>query len=89
MHKVGLESWGCHRSIGDQKYFFAIEGGLGTLISLDEATRKRDLGHFARVLVYVDLVSKLHDHILVERDGFAFLCQLNMKTYPLFVLIAK
>lgn len=39
------------------KILFSIAGGLGTPISLDEATRKKDLGHFACVLVDVDLVN--------------------------------
>jgi hypothetical protein len=38
----------------------------------DEATMNLMLGHFARVLIDVDLNSDLRDRILVERKEFVF-----------------
>ncbi|KAF1886388.1 hypothetical protein Lal_00045620 [Lupinus albus] len=46
--------------------------GIGTPISLDDATQGRSFGHFARVLVDINLKGLLPDQILVERDGFGF-----------------
>ncbi|XP_019451698.1 PREDICTED: uncharacterized protein LOC109353792 [Lupinus angustifolius] len=40
-----------------------------TPISLDMATSNRSFGHFAKVLVEIDLKAKLPDQILVEREG--------------------
>lgn len=51
---------------------FAIAGGLEARICLDEATDKETFDHFARVLIDLDLNSKLGNQILVERDGYAF-----------------
>jgi len=42
------------------------------LITLDEPTRNRVFGHYARLLVEVDLSKPLHDNVLVEMEGFAF-----------------
>lgn len=52
---------------------FKIVGGLGTSISLDEATHNRVYGHYTCVLVDVDLTGKLHGEILVKHDDFTFL----------------
>lgn len=51
------------------KLLFEIAGGLGTPISLDDTTKNRVFGHYAQILVDVDLSGKLHDKILVEGNG--------------------
>lgn len=66
------------------KLLFEIAGGLGSPISLDESTRNRVLGHFARVLVDVDLSARLPSEILVERDGYAFFVGIEYERLPDF-----
>lgn len=39
---------------------------------MDEATSKKTFRHFARVLIDLDLNSKLRSQILVEREDYAF-----------------
>jgi hypothetical protein len=39
---------------------------MGNPLALDEATKKRTFGHFARILVDVDLNSNLRERILVQ-----------------------
>lgn len=39
------------------KLLFEIAGGVATPISLDDSTRNRIFGHFARILVDVDLTN--------------------------------
>jgi hypothetical protein len=63
---------------------FEIAGALGIPLSLDEATRKRTFGHFARVLIEVDLNSDLHERILVERNAFDFYVDIEYEKLPLF-----
>jgi len=41
-------------------------------LALDEANSNTTYGHFARVLVDVDLTCLLHEQILVECSGYAF-----------------
>lgn len=71
------------------KILFEIAGGIGVPISLDEATINRSFGpfgHFARVLVDINLADKLHDQILVEREGFAFFVGIEFERLPSFCL---
>lgn len=49
---------------------FDIAFGVGTLLSLDESTKKRTVGHFARVLVDIIMAKEMHDQILVERGAY-------------------
>ncbi|XP_019460146.1 PREDICTED: uncharacterized protein LOC109359906 [Lupinus angustifolius] len=59
-------------------------GGIGAPISLDDATNNRAFGHFARVLVDMDLKSELPNQILVEREGYAFFVELEYEKLPQF-----
>jgi hypothetical protein len=55
-----------------QHTLFEIASAIGTPLMLDEATLNRTFGHYARVLVDMDLSQNLFDEILVEREGFKF-----------------
>lgn len=57
------------------KLLFEIASAIGTPISLDESTRKRAYGHYARVFVDVNLNGSFYDDIMVEREGFTFFCR--------------
>jgi hypothetical protein len=45
---------------------------VGTPLVIDNATSKRLYGHYARILVGMDLSKKMFYEILVEREGFSF-----------------
>ncbi|KEH17480.1 DUF4283 domain protein [Medicago truncatula] len=49
-----------------------IASAVGTPISIDGPTRNRAFGHYARILVDIDLSKRVYDEILVEREGFTF-----------------
>lgn len=51
---------------------FEISSGVGTSLIIDAATKSRLLGIYARILVDIDMSSKLFDSILMEREGYAF-----------------
>ncbi|KAE9602006.1 putative transcription factor interactor and regulator CCHC(Zn) family [Lupinus albus] len=63
---------------------FTIAGGVGTPITLDEATKNRAFGHFARALVEVNLSTTVPSKILVERDGFEFFVGIEVENMPAF-----
>ncbi|CAJ2645397.1 unnamed protein product [Trifolium pratense] len=63
---------------------FSIASGIGTPLSLDEATKQRTMGHFARILVDVNLAEELHYQILVEREGYAFFVEIDYENLPYF-----
>jgi len=66
-----------------------IASGIGTPLAIDEATHSCLFGHYARVLVDVDMFGKLFDSVYVERDGYAFPVSVNMNVNLLSALIAK
>ncbi|XP_045829142.1 uncharacterized protein LOC123920859 [Trifolium pratense] len=55
-----------------QHTLFEIASAIGTPLSLDEATKTRAFGHYARILVDMDLFSHVFYEILVEREGHSF-----------------
>lgn len=61
-----------------------IASAVGTPIDIDGPTRNRSFGHYARILVDIDLSKPVHDEILVERDGFAFMVEVQYERRPLF-----
>ncbi|GAU43589.1 hypothetical protein TSUD_27910 [Trifolium subterraneum] len=65
IHGLAREYW-------RPQILFEIAGALGSPLALDEATKKRTFGQFARILIDVDLSSNLHERILVERNDFDF-----------------
>ncbi|XP_019447356.1 PREDICTED: uncharacterized protein LOC109350589 [Lupinus angustifolius] len=66
------------------RIIFSIAGGIGTPISMDEATHTRSFGHFAKVMVEINLKAELPDQILVEREGFAFFVSIEYENLPDF-----
>lgn len=58
--------------------------GIGTPIALDETTGNRFFGHYARVLIDVNLTAHLPSEIMVERENFAFYVVVNYEKLPLF-----
>lgn len=66
------------------KLLFEIAKGIGTSISLDDGTKNRVFGDFARILVNVDLSGRLNDEIMVERNGFAFYVGVEYEKLPYF-----
>jgi len=51
---------------------FSIIRGLDTSLSLDKSTMRKNSGMFARVLVDIDMLSPLPDHIWVECPYYTF-----------------
>jgi len=61
-----------------------IASAVGTPIDIDGPTRNRTFGHYARILVDIDLSKRAYDEILVEREGFAFKVEVQYERKPLF-----
>ena len=51
---------------------FDIVGDIGTPITIDENIKNHPFGHYARVLVDVNMVVFLPDTLWVEREKFSF-----------------
>jgi len=61
-----------------------IASVVGTPIDIDAPTCNRAFGHYARLLVDVDLSKRAFDEILVEREGYAFRVEVQYERRPLF-----
>lgn len=64
---------------------FEIASALGTPLDMDENTgnrEKRTFGHYARLLVDVDLSKKLYYSIIVQREGFEFPLEVIYEKLP-------
>jgi len=70
-------------NIGEKK-LFEIARALGTPLALDEATSKRTFGHYARVLIEVNLTLELRERILVETKDFDFYVDVEFEKLPPF-----
>ena len=61
-----------------------IASAVGTPIDIDGPTRNRTFGHYAHILVEIDLSKKAYDEVLVEHDDFAFMVEIQYERRPLF-----
>lgn len=66
------------------KLLFEIASAIGTPVSLDESTRMRVYGYYARVLVDLDLSGSFYDDIMVEREDFTFFVGIEYEKVPYF-----
>ncbi|XP_050222822.1 uncharacterized protein LOC126672915 [Mercurialis annua] len=58
--------------------------GIGIPLRIDAATANGELGHFARVLIDVDLASELLNQLLIERVGKSFFIDVIYEHLPNF-----
>ncbi|MCI19975.1 NBS resistance protein, partial [Trifolium medium] len=65
-----------------QRTLFEIASAIGTPLSLDASTKNRAFGHYARILVDIDLSRRVFDIIRVERDGYAFNLEIIYERLP-------
>jgi len=63
---------------------YEIAGAVGTPLLIDNVTRNRLYGHYARILVDLDLSKKVFYEVLVEREGFAFPVDIEYEGLPDF-----
>jgi len=67
-----------------EKTLFEIASGIGTPLTIDDATRARLFGLYTRVLVDVDMSGQLFDSVIVEREGYAFYVYVPYERQPPF-----
>ncbi|KEH26717.1 DUF4283 domain protein [Medicago truncatula] len=65
-----------------------IASAIGTPLLIDSATQNRVFGHYARVLVDMDLSKHIFNEVMIERTGFSFSIEITYERLPAFVLTA-
>lgn len=76
-YKLPWEYWHPH-------ILTSIASGLGVPLKIDNATINGEFGHYARVLIDVDLSSKLPENLLIERIGKIFFIDIVYENMPSF-----
>lgn len=61
-----------------------IASAVGTPIDIDGLTHNRSFGHYAQILVDIDLSKRAYDEILVECEGYAFKVEVQYERRSLF-----
>jgi hypothetical protein len=73
----------------EKQTLFEIASGLGTPLSIDEATQTRRFGIFAIILIDVDLSEKMFDSVVVETDDHALSILVQYEKHPLYCAHCK
>lgn len=82
--QVWVRIYGLPQEYWQPNILYAIAGGIRVPICLDEAASRRTYGHFARVLIDVDLNSNLRDKIMMEKEDFSFSTWIEYEKLPEF-----
>jgi hypothetical protein len=76
-HYLPLEYW-------QPRILFEIAGAIGTPIIIDQNTLNQSFGHYARVLVDINMAGFLPDTLWVERENFTFDIEIEYEKRPYF-----
>jgi hypothetical protein len=61
-----------------------IASAIGTPLLIDSATQNRVFGHYARVLVDMDMSKHIFNEVTVERTGYSFAVEITYERLPAF-----
>jgi len=76
------EYWG-------KQTLFEIASGLGSPLTIDEASQHKRFGLFARILIDVNFAEKLFESIIIETEGHALTIMVQYEKHPLFFAHCK
>jgi hypothetical protein len=82
--QVWVRLWELPEEYWMERTLYEIAGAVGTPLLIDNVTRNRLYGHYARILVDLDLSKDLFYEIMVEREGFAFPLAIEYEGLPDF-----
>ena len=77
LHKLPQEYW-MDRTLKE------IASAIGTLLLVDSATKNRVFGHYARILVDMDLSKHIFNELMIEREGYSFAIKITYERLPSF-----
>ena len=80
IHDLPWEHW-------DLKILFSIAKRVGALLKIDNAMLEGNFGHFARLLIDVDLSKELLESLMIEREGHKFFIHIEYENLPTFCII--
>ncbi|KAL8529085.1 hypothetical protein ACS0TY_006522 [Phlomoides rotata] len=75
LFQLPLEYW-------QEPILVALASAVGTVIRLDDVTRRKESAHFARVLVEVDLKKDLEEYVMIESSGHRSYVMIQYERLP-------
>jgi len=72
-----------------ERTLYEIARAVGTPLLIDNVTRNRLYGHYARILVDLDLSKSIFCEVMVEREGYAFPVAIEYEGLPDFCTHCK
>jgi len=82
--QVWVRLWELPQEYWMERTLYEIVRAVGTPLLIDNVTRNRLYGHYARILVDMDLSKDIFYEIMVEREGFAFPLAIEYEGLPDF-----
>ncbi|AET02462.1 hypothetical protein MTR_8g040870 [Medicago truncatula] len=73
-----------HTQVWMERTLYEIAGAVGTPLLIDNVTKNRLFGHYAQVLVDLDLSKDIFYEVLVEGEGFVFSIAIEYEGLPEF-----
>ncbi|KAL6212154.1 hypothetical protein ACLB2K_017375 [Fragaria x ananassa] len=70
--QLWVRFYGLSQDYWHPQHLMEIAHGVGTPLQLDKATKEREFGYYARVLVDVDLARDLPSSLMIERENHCF-----------------
>jgi len=72
-----------------ERILYEIVGAVRTPLLIDNVTKNKLFGHYARVLVDLDLSKDILYEVMVQRKGFAFPVEIEYEGLPNFCTRCK
>ncbi|CAN6683166.1 unnamed protein product [Malus baccata var. baccata] len=80
--QVWIKIFGLSQEYWHPRHLMEIARGVGTPLQLDSATRERQYGYYARILVDVNLTGDLPTSLMVERESHGFPVEVVYENLP-------
>ena len=87
--QVWIRLWELPQEYWMERTLYEIAGAVGTLLLIDHVTKNCLFGHYARILVDLDLSKDIFYEEMVEREGFAFPVVIEYERLPEFCTHCK
>ena len=87
--QVWVHLYGLSQEYWDPRTLLEIACAIGAPLQLDKPTKEGTFGHFARVLVDVDLLENPSPHILVECEEYSFEINVYYENLPSQCLVCS
>jgi len=82
--QVWIRLWELPQEYWMERTLYEIAGAVGTPLLINNVTRNRLYGHYARILVDLDLSKTIFYEVMVEREGYAFPVAIDYEGLPNF-----